>query len=369
MTKALRTYTNQRFAWIATAILVALVVIFLYNFLPIGQRQQPAAAQIEITSRASLIHVGSNDSFATTQEGIQAARLLYDAIKNQKPTSAKEAIALYDRIIPRENYGGEYTALQWFGQLSLMSETERQQQLKDPYVASFYEFFAGNDYAQLKEYMERKYTLAEVADASTEAGQNRKIFLEDFILFNNPRREEWEKTSKIINAIKIKPGQTIADIGSGPGYYTFKFAQQVGQKGKVYAIDTVQTHLDYVKGISDKYGVTNVQPINSDPGTTIGLSTTQKVDLAFMCSLYHNIYAMATEDNRNTFVESIVSALKPGGRLVVVDNAFVKPGQLPYHGPFIAKELITGQFKYHGLRLVEEHQFIPQRYVLVFEKA
>jgi hypothetical protein len=53
---------------------------------------------------------------------------------------------------------------------------------------------------------------------------------------------------------------------------------------------------------------------------------------------------------------------------VIVDNAVVQNGQLPYHGPHIAKELVIGQLYYYGFDLTEQYQFIPQRYVLVFKK-
>jgi protein-L-isoaspartate O-methyltransferase len=97
----------------------------------------------------------------------------------------------------------------------------------DRFHRSFFEFFSANDYANLKEYLGRKYHLTKFSDADNEAGRERTAFLEDFILFNNPRREEWEKTRKIIECVKIQPGMTIADVGSGPGYYTFKFSELV----------------------------------------------------------------------------------------------------------------------------------------------
>jgi hypothetical protein len=87
-----------------------------------------------------------------------------------------------------------------------------------------------------------------------------------------------------------------------------------------------------------------------------------------MCSLYHIIYTTSTEEVKDRFVDSLKDALRPGGRLVIVDNAVVQNGQLPYHGPHIAKELVIGQLYYYGFDLTEQYQFIPQRYVLVFKK-
>jgi hypothetical protein len=91
--------------------------------------------------------------------------------------------------------------------------------------------------------------------------------------------------------------------------------------------------------------------------------------MAFMCSLYHVIYVASSEETRRAFLLSIRRALAPDGLFIVVDNAVVKPGELPYHGPYIAKELIIGQLQHYGFRLEATHQFIPQRYVLVFVKT
>jgi ubiquinone/menaquinone biosynthesis C-methylase UbiE len=256
--------------------------------------------------------------------------------------------------------------LEWFCDYLLGNEDSRKQQLADRYHKSFFEFFSANDFATLKEYLTRKYKLKKLADSGTEAGRDRIAFLEDFILFNNPRREEWEKTSKIIEALKIQPGTTIADVGCGPGYYTFKFSELVGPGGKVLGIDTVQEHLNYIKGLCTKFGIKNIETIK-DREDSAGIPA-NSVDMIFMCSLYHIIYTTLIEEVKDRFIDSLKAALKPDGRLVIVDNAVVTQGTLPYHGPHIAKELIIGQLYYYGFDLTEQYQFIPQRYVLVFKK-
>src|SRR5258707_12740065 len=132
--------------------------------------------------------------------------------------------------------------------------------LDDRYQRNFFEFFSAKNLANIKASFGRKYHLTKFSDADNEAGRERIAFLEDFILFNNPRREEWEKTSKIIECLKITPGMTIADVGSGPGYYTFKFSELVGNTGKVYSLDTVQAHLEYVKNVAHQFALTDIEP-------------------------------------------------------------------------------------------------------------
>ena len=328
--------------------------------------QKSPEQEVPITSKVSLVHLGSIDTFTITEQGTLAGRFLLSALETKDLSYARKAKEIYETIIPTEHYGGEYTALEWFCDYLLGTDESRQQQLADRYHKSFYEFFSTNDYANLKEYLIRKYKLKKLADSGTEAGRDRIAFLEDFILFNNPRREEWEKTSKIIEALKIQPGTTIADVGCGPGYYTFKFAELVGATGKVFGIDTVQEHLNYIKSLCTEYGIDNVVTIK-DRADAADIPA-NSADVVFMCSLYHIIYTTFTEEVKDRFISSLKSGLKRDGRLVIVDNAVVPNGTLPYHGPHIAKELIIGQLYYYGFDLSEEYQFIPQRYVLVFKK-
>jgi SAM-dependent methyltransferase len=313
--------------------------------------------EIPVTSSMSLVHVGSNDSFAITPEGNQAARSLFEAIGaynrgdfQTADAKAAEASAIYDEIIPRENYGGEYSALQWFCDYLLADAEAREAMTADPYVQVFFEMYGGNGLEVLQEYLKRKYRVEEIGDEDTRAGQDRKVYLEDTILFSNPRREGWEHTSELMKLLDLKPGMRIADVGSGPGYYTFRFAERVGPEGEVIAIDTVAAHLANLERTREKLGVTNVRTIQTD-GKSLGLAG-EKVDAVFLCSLYHNIYAMSTAPERDAFVDAIKDAR----------------GTLPYHGPYVAKELIIAQMVNYGFELVSEHQHIPQRYLLVLRK-
>jgi SAM-dependent methyltransferase len=326
--------------------------------------------QVPINSDMSLVHVGSSDSFAITTEGRQAATLLLEALEEPDDGKARElavqASAIYDQIIPRENYGGEYSALQWFADYLAADRITKRDFVRDPQVAFFFNVYGGDNFAVLKEYLFRKYRLREIGDEETKAGQDRKVWLEDTILFENPRRESWEKTSELLKLLKIKPGQQIADVGSGPGYYSFQFAKMVGPTGHVYSIEMNAQHLKYVENAKDEMGVTNISTVETD-GRSIGLAGIQtKVDAVFLCSLYHNLYAMSTQPERDSFVNSIKESLNEDGTLYLVDNGLVPPGVLPYHGPYVAKELIIGQMLNYGFELIEEHQYIPQRYLLIF---
>jgi ubiquinone/menaquinone biosynthesis C-methylase UbiE len=167
----------------------------------------------------------------------------------------------------------------------------------------------------------------------------------------------------IIESLDLKPGVRVADIGSGPGYYAFKFAERVGEHGRIYAIDINERHLQYIAEILQRRNIRNVETVLSKPDD---ICLSNKVDLAFMCSLYHIIYATDTQASRDRLVASIERALKPGGQLIVADNDIVGAKDLPYHGPQMVKDLVVSQLTHYGFRLSDYHQFTPQRYVLVF---
>ncbi len=323
--------------------------------------------RVPITTRASITHLGSLDSFDITTGGKNAASLILKYLTgdrtNVKPL--EKAVAIYEKLIPSENFGGEYTALQWLCRFWIAPEKAQRELLAPPMVHAFYDLLSADDFADLKMYLNLKYHFRE-RDKDDIAAKDRLRFLEDFILFNNPDRERWEKTRQNMEQFHIQPGDHVADVGSGSGYFTFKFSDIVGETGKVYAIETNPLHLDFLNSYIEKYGVNNVEVVTSS-FSGIGLPPETKVDVVYMCSLYHNVYSAFTDYERDQFVGSIRNALRSGGRLIIVDNDLVPEDDIPYHGPYICKDLVRAQLWYYGFRMVESYQFTPQRYVLVFE--
>lgn len=331
------------------------------------------AATIEVARSDSVVHIGSLDSFDITPSGIEAAKLLYKALRDSDAASARAAAKMYDTLIPAEHFGGEYTALQWFAQYLAASDEEKREMTKDPLTAEFLAYLSADDYLLLKRYVARKYKLKapelSVEEATDEKNREigivRRQALEDFILFNNPRRESWERSSRIMELLPLGKGETIVDIGSGPGYFSFKFSERVGPDGKVYALDTKDSHIDYINEIAKKWGIKNIHAsVSSTDGFTIPEPGT--ADVVFMCSLYHIIYAVSSQTEREGMIASIIKALKPGGRFVVVDNGPVDRSKLPYHGPYIRQELIRAQLEAYGFKFESAEQIIPQRYLMVF---
>ena len=322
-----------------------------------------AAEKIEITNGESLLHIGSLDSFELTVNGIESARLLWNALKDHDIQKAKKAINLYNKIIPLENYGGEYTGILWLAEHYFFPEKYDLKKVTNPFFREYYHFFLDNKAEVLKEYLVRKYKLQKIQDKTISSGLDRKIFLEDFILFNNPYRERWEKTSEFFKRMNIPRGSTIGDIGCGPGLFSYLLSLKTGPTGKVYALDLNKNHLDFIDKVCGKYGIKNIKTHVS--GVTSTNLPADSLDVALMCSLYHIIYAEA-EAERNAFLKSIKSTLRNNGKLIIMDNSPVTGNTLPYHSNYIAKELIIAQLKHYGFEFVKAEHFLPQRYMLEF---
>lgn len=331
--------------------------------------------QIKIDHPRSIIHIGSLDSYDITEDGIEAAKVVLETLETKNVDKARAAITRYNDIIPSENFGGEYTALRWFCQYIASPEKVRAQMLQDPLVRAYFDFLAKDDYDMLKSYVQYKYKLIKErptpkmegkekpSEEDREIGRTRRAFLEDFILFNNPVRESWENSKKIMSLLPLKKGDKIADIGSGSGYFSYRFSKIVGDQGKVYALDIKKGHIDFIKDFIQKENITNIVPIQNDRDD---FKVDDEVDHAFLCSLYHIIYGVSSEKERGIFINNIKKVLKKNGTLIIVDNGPVKEAQLPYHGPYITKELIIAQLAHYGFKFEEYHQIIPQRYLLTF---
>ena len=126
-----------------------------------------------------------------------------------------------------------------------------------------------------------------------------------------PQREQEERSELILAALGLQPGMTVADIGAGSGYYTWRAAQAVGAAGTVYAVEVQPEMLRLLEAQMARRGVKNVKTLlgtPTDPRLPAG-----SLDLAFMVDVYHEF------EFPHEMLAAIVRALKPGGRLAFVE--------------------------------------------------
>jgi ubiquinone/menaquinone biosynthesis C-methylase UbiE len=335
---------------------------------------------ITATSGVSLVKYALADAVPIMKytEGAKlAAELFMSALTEKTPESIEAAIAAYEKIIPVERIGDEYTAFVWFCEYLKADEQARELMLSDALAKEYHDYFSGDDYALLKRYLTGKYELAGSTQPSTDGGAGQDLAFEskvgtmddmmrfsEYMSFNNPARERWEKTSQMLEFIGVKQGETIADVGCGSGYFTYKFANLVGESGKVFATELNEAALSYVVDMRDRYGLNIETVVSALNDTKLPAGQCDKV---FMCSMYHAVYVSSIEFVKDAFIDSIKKALKDGGQLIIVDNDIRRDGVPEYYGSAIDRRLIINQLTHYGFRLVGEKQFIPQRYVLVFE--
>ena len=124
-------------------------------------------------------------------------------------------------------------------------------------------------------------------------------------------REAFDFREEIVNAIGLEPGDAVADVGAGTGLYTPLLAARVGTAGRVYAVDIVPRFIEHIEAKAAERGLTHVTAVlGTDVSTNLEPGS---VDVVFVCDTYHHF------EDYESMLRSMHSALRPGGRLVVVD--------------------------------------------------
>jgi ubiquinone/menaquinone biosynthesis C-methylase UbiE len=174
-----------------------------------------------------------------------------------------------------------------------------------------------------------------------------------------PERAEQEKTQALVDAIELRPSDVVADIGAGTGYYSFRLAPKVPQ-GKVLAVDIQQEMLDLLSAAAKTRGAANVEPVL---GTTSDPKLPEAgVDVVLMVDAYHEF------DQPREMMEAIVRALRPGGRVVLVEFRAEDPAVRikPLHKMTEAQSV--REMAAAGLRHVETKGMLPMQHLMIFEK-
>ncbi|MGH7770554.1 MAG: class I SAM-dependent methyltransferase [Candidatus Binatia bacterium] len=174
-------------------------------------------------------------------------------------------------------------------------------------------------------------------------------------------RDEWQKPDEVIRSLAIKPGDHVADLGSGGGYFTFRLARAVGPSGKVYGVDIDKGLNDALAKRAKPEGFANVEVIlakTDDP-----LLPKSGVDLIFTSNTYHHL------QDRMRYFASAKKYLRPNGRVAIIEfNG--KGGWIEtMPGHHTAKEVIVSEMKQAGYALQKDLDFLPRQHFLIFAKA
>ncbi|CAN5571753.1 class I SAM-dependent methyltransferase [soil metagenome] len=178
---------------------------------------------------------------------------------------------------------------------------------------------------------------------------------------DRPEREKEEAPGKVIDALKLRPGDVVADVGAGSGYFSFRLAKSVGPTGKVLAVDIQPEMLALIRERAKARKIDNIEPVlgkEKDPQLP-----TDGVDLILMVDVYHEFefpYEMT---------EAMVKALKPGGRLVFVEYRKEDPDVWIKLVHKMTVDQVRKEMSVHNLKWSKTHTHLPQQHIIVFEKS
>ena len=174
-----------------------------------------------------------------------------------------------------------------------------------------------------------------------------------------PERESEEAPSRAVEALELAPGMVVADIGAGSGYYTVRMANKVGPTGKVFATDIQVGMLSLLMRRVNSEGINNVVPVQGavdDPRLAAA-----SIDLALMVDVYHELAAP------QAFVRKLRDALKPGGRLVLIEFRKEDPRVPIQEAHKMSVEQVRQELDADGYAIDKVIDVLPWQHIIVLK--
>lgn len=175
-------------------------------------------------------------------------------------------------------------------------------------------------------------------------------------VFDDPKRDAWQKPHEVIQALDLRQDAVIADVGAGTGYFAMRLANMV-PKGRIYAVDLEPDMVKYLRERAKREKRDNVVAVAGAPDDP---RLPEKVDLVLLVDVYHHI------EDRERYFRKLRASLKPGGRIAVIDFRPDSP-EGPPKAARIAPERVLAEMKAAGYGLAGRHDFLPYQYFLVFK--
>lgn len=184
----------------------------------------------------------------------------------------------------------------------------------------------------------------------------------DLGLLDAPDRDLWQRPDLIMDATGIADGSVVADVGAGSGWFTIRLARRVGPQGLVYAEDVQQEMINAISRRVGREGFNNVKPVlgtTNDPKLP-----PQSLDAALMVDSFHEV----EPGDRATMLSNLARALKPQGRIGIVDFRLDGTGPGPAPEERVSPDVVLSAARAAGLRLIRQESFLDYQYFLIFGK-
>ncbi len=175
--------------------------------------------------------------------------------------------------------------------------------------------------------------------------------------FDDPARDAWQMPDRVVAALELRPTDIVADIGAGTGYLAVRLARHL-KGGTVLAVDVEPNMVKHMAERAKADGISNLRAVL---GSETSPNLPESVDVAVLVNAYHHISA------RTDYFKRLVSSLRPGGRVAIVDFRPDAPAGAPKHMRLSADQ-IRSEMTAAGYVPAGSHDFLPRQNFLVFRR-
>jgi cyclopropane fatty-acyl-phospholipid synthase-like methyltransferase len=176
--------------------------------------------------------------------------------------------------------------------------------------------------------------------------------------FDNPARDAWQQPERVLAALELQPRMVVADIGAGTGYFAVRLARAVPE-GQVIATDIEPDMVRYMTERAAREGLPNLRAVRTPPDDP--QLAAQSVDRILVVDVWHHL------DNRVAYARALALALRPGGKLAIVDfKRDSTHGPPPAHR--LASDEILRELRDAGLAASLSATVLPEQYIVIATK-
>jgi len=212
-----------------------------------GAQEPRARHSIAVRSAVSLVADITKGNASDTAIAREAAANLLETLDTGRLESARRARRLYGSTGRLGRGNDDQNALAWWCDYLAAPTAEKKRLLADFQVAGLVRFFSEDNYHPLRSYLRWKYDLGD-----SPLSQNKPLaaLIQSLLTEGSPIPSSLRKAATAVQQCGVKRGQTVVDVGCGPGLHAFLLAREVGPAGRVLAADTNPLALDYVRALA-----------------------------------------------------------------------------------------------------------------------